>query len=128
MNQPETGIARRYLEQTRYRRRAMGEKSLAYPRAPLYKEYPDAAQRLSLDLESVRRGADLWQCLAKRRSQRDYLDRPLTQAEVAALLWASPAAARGWRKSPAATNSRAKSSTWKCQIPGATPSTRCTAR
>ena len=36
-----------------------------------------------------RRGADLWQCLAQRRSQRDYLDRPLTQAELAALLWAT---------------------------------------
>ena len=69
MNQPETGIARRYLEETRYRRRAMGEKSPAYPRAPLYKEYPDAAQRLSLDPEAGRRGADLWQCLAQRRSQ-----------------------------------------------------------
>ncbi|MDP1761422.1 MAG: hypothetical protein Q8L43_04290, partial [Deltaproteobacteria bacterium] len=89
MNQPETGIARRYLEQTRYQRRAMGERSLAYPRASLYKGYPDAAQRLSLDPESGRWGADLWQCLAKRRSQRDYLDRPLTQAEVAALLWAT---------------------------------------
>src|SRR5665811_212722 len=89
MNQPETGIARRYLEQTRYQRRAMGEKSLSYPPAPLYKEYPDAAQRLSLDPEAGRRGVDLWQCLAQRRSQRDYLDRPLTQAELAALLWAT---------------------------------------
>jgi SagB-type dehydrogenase family enzyme len=89
MNQPETGIARRYLEETRYRRRAMHERSLAYPRAPLYKEYPEAEQRLSLDSESGRRGADLWQCLARRRSQRRYLDRPLTQAELAALLWAT---------------------------------------
>jgi SagB-type dehydrogenase family enzyme len=89
MSQPETGIARRYLEETRYHRRAMGERSLTYPRAPLYKEYPDAASRLSLDPETGRRGADLWECLAKRRSQRDYLDRPLTGAELAALLWAT---------------------------------------
>ena len=89
MDPEERGIARRYLEQTRYRRRAMGEKTQAYPRAPLYKEYPDAAQRLSLDPDGVRRGADLWQCLAQRRSQRDYLDRPLTQVELAALLWAT---------------------------------------
>ena len=67
----------------------MGEKTLAYPRAPLYKEYPEAAQRLSLDPESGRRDADLWQAVAQRRSQRDYLDRPLTQAELAALLWAT---------------------------------------
>jgi SagB-type dehydrogenase family enzyme len=89
MNQPEAGIARRYLEETRYQRRSLGERSLAYPRAPLYKEYPDAAQRLGLAPESGRRGADLWACLAGRRSQRDYLDRPLTQAELAALLWAT---------------------------------------
>jgi SagB-type dehydrogenase family enzyme len=89
MNQPETGIARRYLEATRYQRRAMGERSLSYPRAPLYKEYPDAAQRISLDPGAGHRGADLWQCLAKRRSRRDYLDRSLSREELAALLWAT---------------------------------------
>ena len=67
MNQPETGIARRYLEATRYQRRAMAERSLSYPRAPLYKEYPDAAQRISLDPGTVPEKADLWQCLAKRQ-------------------------------------------------------------
>jgi SagB-type dehydrogenase family enzyme len=89
MSQPETGIGRRYLDETRYRRRAMGERSLAYPRAPVYKEYPEGAPRLSLDPKAGRRGADLWMCLGKRRSQRDYLDRPLTQEELAALLWAT---------------------------------------
>jgi SagB-type dehydrogenase family enzyme len=89
MSQPEAGIARRYLEETRYRRRAMGEKSRAYPRAPLYKEYPQATLRLSLDPQAGRGGADFWQCLARRRSQRDYRDRPLTQAELSALLWAT---------------------------------------
>jgi hypothetical protein len=89
MNQPETGIARRYLKETRYRRRTMQGPSLAYPRAPLYKEYPEAGQRLRLDPEAGRRGADLWQCLARRRSQRRYLDRPLTRVELAGLLWAT---------------------------------------
>jgi SagB-type dehydrogenase family enzyme len=89
MNHPETGIGRRYLQETRYQRRAMGEPSLAYPRAPLYKEYPEAASRLSLNPESGRRAADLWQCLARRRSQRDYRERPLTREELAALLWAT---------------------------------------
>ncbi len=89
MNSEETGIGRRYLEETRYRRRSMGERSLAYPRAPLYKEYPEAAQRLSLAFEAGRLPADLWQTVAARRSQRDYVDRPLTQAELAALLWAT---------------------------------------
>jgi len=89
MNQPETGIARRYLSETRYQRRTMGERSLAYPRAALYKAYPDAVQRVGLEPESGRRSADLWACLAGRRSRRDYLDRPLTQEELAALLWAT---------------------------------------
>ncbi len=89
MNSEETGIGRRYLAETRYRRRSMGDRSLAYPRAPLYKEYPEAAQRLSLAPEAGRLPADLWQAVAARRSQRDYVDRPLTQAELAALLWAT---------------------------------------
>ncbi|MEJ2671040.1 MAG: SagB/ThcOx family dehydrogenase [Deltaproteobacteria bacterium] len=89
MNFEETGISRRYLKETRYGRRTMAAKTLAYPRAPLYKEYPDAAQRLSLDPDSGRRGADLWDCLGHRRSRREYLDRPLTQDELAALLWAT---------------------------------------
>ncbi|MFZ5447373.1 MAG: SagB/ThcOx family dehydrogenase [Thermodesulfobacteriota bacterium] len=89
MSPEETGISRRYLRETRYTRRGMAEKALAYPRAPLYKEYPDAAQRVSLDSESGRRSADFWQAVAARRSQRDYRDRPLSQEELAALLWAT---------------------------------------
>jgi SagB-type dehydrogenase family enzyme len=89
MSEPEMGVARRYLEETRYQRRDMGGKSLSYPPAPLYKEYPDATRRLNLDPQAGRRPADLFACLAERRSQRDYSDRPLTQAELAALLWAT---------------------------------------
>jgi SagB-type dehydrogenase family enzyme len=89
MSIEETGISRRYLRETRYQRRSMPEKALSYPRAPLYKEYPHAAQSLSLNFETGRRSADLWQAVAERRSQRDYRDRPLTQDELAALLWAT---------------------------------------
>jgi SagB-type dehydrogenase family enzyme len=83
------GISRRYLRETRYTRRTMAERTLAYPRAPLYKAYPDVTQRLNLDPQSGRQAADLWQAVAARRSQRDYLERPLTQAELATLLWAT---------------------------------------
>jgi SagB-type dehydrogenase family enzyme len=89
MSLEETGISRRYLKETRYTRRSLAEATLVYPRAPLYKEYPDAAQRLSLNPGPGQRSADLWQAVAARRSQRDYLNRPLTQAELAALLWAT---------------------------------------
>jgi SagB-type dehydrogenase family enzyme len=89
MTKPEPGIGRRYLDLTRYRRRTMMEPSRAYPRAALYKEYPEDLSQLRLEPKTGRAPADLWQCLAQRRSQRDYLDRPLTQAALAALLWAT---------------------------------------
>jgi SagB-type dehydrogenase family enzyme len=89
MNAPETGIGQRYLLETRYNRAGLGEPRRAYPRAPLYKEYPQASQRLSLKEEARPQPADLWQCLARRRSQRHYQDRPLTREELAALLWAT---------------------------------------
>lgn len=88
MNSQELGIGRRYLAETRYHRQGLGEASRTYPRAPLYKTYPEAKQRLTLE-PAPGRPADLWQCLAQRRSQRHYQEHPLTQEELAALLWAT---------------------------------------
>lgn len=89
MNSPDLGIGRRYLMETRYRRAGPGEPRHSYPRAPLYKEYPQAQERLSLQAEARPQPGDLWLCLAQRRSQRHYGERPLTQEELAALLWAT---------------------------------------
>lgn len=89
MNLEDLGPGRRYLAESRYRREDLGADWRSYPRAPLYKEYPEASQRLPLNPEAGRPGADLWQCLARRRSQRSYRERPLTRDELAALLWAS---------------------------------------
>ncbi len=80
---------RLYLAATRYRRHALGEPGLGYPHAPLHKEYPEATQRLSLETGGFEVPADLWQCVARRRSQRHYQERPLTREELAALLWAT---------------------------------------
>jgi SagB-type dehydrogenase family enzyme len=107
MSNEETGIGRRYLKETRYARRSMAAKTRAYPRAPMYKEYPDAAQRLSLNPAAGRKPVDLWQAVAARRSQRDYLNRPLSQEELAALLWATQGITGGlggyhFRASPSA--------------------------
>jgi SagB-type dehydrogenase family enzyme len=85
----EPGISRRYLAETRYSREGLGEPGRSYPRAPLYKEYPGARRRLSLDPEAGRVSADLWRCLKERRSQRHYRERALTLQELAALLWAA---------------------------------------
>lgn len=89
MSSPDLGIGRRYLTETRYSREGLGEPRRVYPRAPLYKEYPQAQPRLSLKAEARPQPMDLWQCLAQRRSQRHYQERPLTQSELAALLWAT---------------------------------------
>jgi SagB-type dehydrogenase family enzyme len=94
MSSNEPGLGRRYLAETRYTRQGRGEPGLAYPRAPLYKEYPEARGRLSLDQEAGRRSADLWRCIKERRSQRHYGERPLGQDELAALLWATQGVTR----------------------------------
>ena len=89
MSSQAPGSGRRYLTESRYRRRDLGEPGQAYPRAPSYKEYPQAARRLSLKPRADGTSADLWQCLARRRSERRYQHRPLTLEELADLLWAT---------------------------------------
>ncbi len=107
MSDTEPGLGRRYLAGTRYRREELGAGGPSYPRAPLYKEYPESEQRLQLKFEAAPEQADLWQCLTRRRSQRSYRDRPLTKDELAALLWATQGityASRGYalRAAPSA--------------------------
>jgi len=89
MGSNEPGIGRRYLQETRYRRESLGEPGPAYPRAPRYKEYPQASQRLALTPAPGQAPADLWACLKQRRSQRQYQDRHLSLEELTALLWAT---------------------------------------
>jgi SagB-type dehydrogenase family enzyme len=89
MNSPPEGIGRRYLQETRYRRESMGEPGPAYPRAPRYKEYPQALQRLALAPSPGQAPGDLWACLQQRRSQRQYQERPLSLEELTALVWAT---------------------------------------
>jgi SagB-type dehydrogenase family enzyme len=89
MTPNEPGIGRRYLQETRYRRDSLGERGPAYPAVPRYKEYPQATQRLVLAPSSRPAGADLWACLQERRSLRRYRDRPLSQEELTALVWAA---------------------------------------
>jgi SagB-type dehydrogenase family enzyme len=89
MSEEEPGIGQRYLSETRYRRADLGGPGRSYPRAPTYKEYPQAHRRLSLKPRDERRDADLWQCLARRRSQRRYQRRELSREEIGELLWAT---------------------------------------
>jgi SagB-type dehydrogenase family enzyme len=100
MNPQELGIGRRYLAETRYHRAEMGRPGPAYPRAPLSKECPEALERLRLDPGAGREPEDLWVCLAKRRSQRHYRERPLSLEELAALLWATQGVTGGHQHYP----------------------------
>ena len=89
MSDLEMGIGRRYLAETRYTREGLGEPRRSYPRAAPYKEYPQAPTRLPLNPQAGRTPADLWQCLARRRSLRHYQELPLSQDELTALVWAT---------------------------------------
>lgn len=90
MKDEPPGIGRRYLQETRYSRVGVGGgPRVHYPRAEPYKEYAAAPTRLKLDLQVGREPADLWDCLALRRSRRQYQDRPLSRDELALLVWST---------------------------------------
>lgn len=61
------------------------------PQPPLEKPYPEGATLLSLPKPQSRviKNKDIYGCLKKRRSVRKYAEAPLTQAELAFLLWAT---------------------------------------
>ena len=89
MTVPPDDIGRRYLAETRYTRQSLGGSRRPYPRAPLYKKYPEDLPRLELPLPEKWPPADFWEALARRRSERNYQHRPLAREELAALLWAT---------------------------------------
>uniref|UniRef100_A0A7C3SIT5 SagB/ThcOx family dehydrogenase n=1 Tax=Desulfobacca acetoxidans TaxID=60893 RepID=A0A7C3SIT5_9BACT len=89
MTDEPLGIGRRYLQETRYSRAGLGRgPRVDYPRAEPYKQYP-GAPRFKLDPPVGREPADLWDCLALRRSRRQYQERPLTRDELAILVWSA---------------------------------------
>lgn len=90
MSQGPTAIGQDYLRETRYsRERLRAEPLVQYPRSPMYKAYPPETQRLPLPAVPASFQKDFWQCVKERRSLRDYVEQPITQEELAGLLWAS---------------------------------------
>lgn len=84
------GIGLQYLQQTRYERERLGAEAREhFHRVPAFKVYPPDTARVSLPTVSEQFKADFWDLVKQRRSQRDYLDSPLTMQELAGLLWAS---------------------------------------
>jgi len=83
------GIAFRYIQDTKYHRdRPMKDDLGSIPATSHFKNYPDAA-RVQLSQPELSRPADLWQCLARRRSERNYSSDPLGLDDFIRLLWAA---------------------------------------
>ncbi len=90
MPQSTGAIGLDYLRETRYSRENLrAEPLVQYPRSPLYKTYPPETQRLPLPSVPKSLQKNFWECVKERRSQRDYVEQPISQEELAGLLWAS---------------------------------------
>jgi len=83
------GLAFGYVQGTKYcRDRNMKDDLGSIPATKRFKNYPEV-ERLQLPEPDLSRPANLWQCLAKRRSERDYTTDPLTIEELSRLMWAA---------------------------------------
>ncbi len=83
------GLAFGYVQGTKYQRdRHMRDDLGSIPPTPNFKNYPEA-ERLQLPEPDLSRPANLWQCLARRRSERDYTTDPLSIEELSRLMWAA---------------------------------------
>jgi SagB-type dehydrogenase family enzyme len=89
MQRYKKGLAFRYVQGTKYYRERSPRDDLGpIPSPERFKTYPDA-QKLQLPQPDFSEPADLWQCLAKRRSERDTTPDPLSLEELAKLMWAA---------------------------------------
>ncbi len=89
MPQNPSTIGFQYLQETRYARDNLRAESLVpYPRSPLYKVYPPGTTCQTLPPVPETFRADFWRSVKERRSRRDYLEQPITQEQLAGLLWA----------------------------------------
>ena len=89
MERYKQGLAFRYMQGTKYHRDRLLKDDLGSIPAPKrFKNYPEA-ERLVLPQPDLSRPADIWQCLAKRRSERDYTTDPLSLEELSKLMWAA---------------------------------------
>jgi SagB-type dehydrogenase family enzyme len=89
MKRYKQGLAFSYVQGTKYyRERSPGDDLGSIPSPGSFKSYPDA-EKLRLPQPDLSESIDLWQCLAKRRSERNTTPEPLSIEELAKLLWAA---------------------------------------
>jgi len=83
------GLAFRYVQETKYHRdHPLADTLGSIPSPEQFKRYPDTA-RVILPDPDFSQPADLWQCMKKRRSERDTTPKPLGLNELSTLLWAA---------------------------------------
>ncbi|MFP3870604.1 MAG: SagB/ThcOx family dehydrogenase [Syntrophobacteria bacterium] len=88
------GLAFRYLQGTKYHRDRPPIDDLgSIPAPPAVKVYREA-ERIPLPQPDFSESADLWQCLARRRSRRNTTAQPLSLEELGKLLWAAQGVTR----------------------------------
>jgi len=83
------GLAFRYIQSTKYYRNRPGKDDLgSIPSTTAFKNYPEA-ERLQLPEPDLSRPANLWQCLATRRCERNTTPDPLRLEELSKIMWAA---------------------------------------
>ena len=85
----DTGVGDRFQSKTGYERGNMPRGRLNMAQKPeAYKTYP-SAPRVALPEPETGDGMGVWETLARRRSERRYVDQPLALADLSQLLWAA---------------------------------------
>jgi SagB-type dehydrogenase family enzyme len=83
------GLAFRYIQGTKYHRdKPLQDRLGTISAVENIKHYPES-ERFQLPEPDLNRPANLWQCLKKRRSERDTTPEPLSLNELSTLLWAA---------------------------------------
>lgn len=89
MSAYKQGLAFGYMQGTKYHRdRSMSDNLGAIPSPEPFKNYPDS-ERILLPQPDLSHPINLWECLAKRRSERNTMPDPLHLDELAQLMWAA---------------------------------------
>ena len=89
MSDYKKGIGYRYIQETKYGLGVPFSNDLGYIERPsTFKTYPNVA-KFDLPKPDLHYEASIWECLARRRSVRDYTSTPLTLNQLSSLLWAT---------------------------------------